>query len=57
MATITLDRQAYLEYRCFGMPDEYPNDIREAVSELRRCKGDRSTCPLIIALVPWFESE
>ncbi len=33
---ITLSRDAYLEFRCFGMADEYPKDIRAAVTELRR---------------------
>ena len=42
MATITLDREAYTEYRCFGMPDEYPKDIRKAVNELRRRGYDAS---------------
>ena len=33
---ITLSREAYLEFRCFGMADQYPKDIRAAVTELRR---------------------
>ena len=31
---ITLSREAYLEFRCFGMADEYPKDVR-AEFELR----------------------
>lgn len=46
MATITLDREAYLEYRCFGMPDEYPKDMRDAVSEVRRRGYDASIAKL-----------
>jgi len=33
---ITLSRDAYVEYRCFGLLDEYPKDTRQAVLELRR---------------------
>lgn len=33
---ITLDREAYNEFRYFGMPDDYPKDFRDAVNELRR---------------------
>ena len=33
---ITLNREAYTEFRCFGIPDEYPKNIRGAVTELRR---------------------
>lgn len=39
---ITLDREAYTEFRCFGMPDQYPKDIRGVVSELRRQGYDAS---------------
>lgn len=31
---ITLDREAYEEFRCFGLPDEYPKDIPPAVTDL-----------------------
>jgi hypothetical protein len=39
---ITLNREAYNEFRCFGLPDEYPKDIRVAVDELRRRGYDAS---------------
>ena len=32
---ITLNREAYLEFSCFGMADEYPKDLRAAVTELQ----------------------
>jgi hypothetical protein len=32
---ITLSRAAFVEYRCFGMPDEYPKSTEQAVTELR----------------------
>ena len=39
---VTLDRQAYTEFRRFGFPDEYPKDMGDAVSELRRRGYDAS---------------
>jgi|GEM_PF-7096492 len=33
---MTLGREAYVAFRCFGLPDESPKDIRSAVTELRR---------------------
>ena len=39
---ITLSRDAYVKYRCFGLPDEYPKDTRQAVLELRRRGYDAS---------------
>lgn len=41
MAT-TLNREAYNEFRCFGLPDDYPKDIWDAVSELLRRGCDAS---------------
>ncbi|MEX2185624.1 MAG: hypothetical protein WD875_02475, partial [Pirellulales bacterium] len=43
---ITLDREAYEEFRCFGLPDEYPKDIRSAVTELRQRGYDASVAVL-----------
>jgi hypothetical protein len=43
---ITLSREAYLEFRGFGMADEYPKDLRAAVSELRRRGYDASVALL-----------
>src|SRR5919108_3559821 len=43
---ITLNREAYNEFRCFGLPDEYPKDIRGAVDELRRRGYDASVALL-----------
>ena len=43
---ITLNREAYLEFRCFGMAGEYPKDIRAAVTELRRRGYDASVALL-----------
>lgn len=43
---ITLDREAYEEFRCFGLPDEYPKDIRAAVMELRQRGYDASVAVL-----------
>jgi hypothetical protein len=39
---ITLSREAYLEFRCFGVTDRYPKDVRAAVTELRRRGYDAS---------------
>lgn len=39
---ISLNRRAYEEFRCFGLPDEYPKDIRAAVMELRQRGCDAS---------------
>jgi hypothetical protein len=39
---ITLSREAYLEFRCFGMADSYRKDTRAAVSVLRRRGYDAS---------------
>lgn len=39
---ITLNRVAYTEFGCFGIPDEYPKNIRGAVTELRRRGYDAS---------------
>jgi len=47
---ITLNREAYNEFRCFGMPDDYPKDIRDAVSELRR-RGYGASLALLQYLV------
>jgi hypothetical protein len=47
---ITLSRDAYVEFRCFGMPDEYPKNTREAVNELRR-RGYDATESLLHYLV------
>jgi hypothetical protein len=49
---ITLHREAYVEFRCFGMPDAYPKDIRDAVSELRRRGYDAS-----VAILQYFVEE
>jgi len=35
---ITLNCKAYNEFRCFGMPDDSPKDIRQAANELRRLR-------------------
>jgi hypothetical protein len=43
---ITLSREADLEFRCFGMADEYPKDVRAAVTELRRRFYDASVALL-----------
>ena len=43
---ITLSREAYLEFRCFGMADQYPKDVRAAVAELRRRAYDASVALL-----------
>jgi hypothetical protein len=43
---ITLGRKAYVEFKCFGMPDEYPKDTQDAVSELRRRGYDASDAVL-----------
>jgi hypothetical protein len=43
---ITLGREAYEEFKCFGLPDEYPKDIRAAVTELRRRGYDASVTVL-----------
>jgi len=43
---ITLSREAYLEFRCFGMADQYPKDVRAAVTELRRRGYDASVASL-----------
>lgn len=43
---ITLSREAYLEFRCFGMADRYPKDVRAAVTELRRRGYDASVALL-----------
>jgi hypothetical protein len=37
---ITLNREAHNEFRCFGLRDDYPKDIRDAVKELRRRRVD-----------------
>ncbi|HHM12061.1 MAG TPA: hypothetical protein ENJ16_00795 [Planctomycetaceae bacterium] len=49
---ITLNREAYNEFRCFGVPDEYPKDIRQAANELRRRGYDAS-----VALLQYFVEE
>jgi hypothetical protein len=49
---ITLNREAYNEFRCFGMPDEYPKYIRDAVRALRRRGHDAS-----IALLQYLVEE
>jgi hypothetical protein len=43
---ITLNREAYLEFRCFGMADRYPKDVRAVVTELRRRGYDASVALL-----------
>ena len=43
---ITLSREAYLEFRCFGMADQYPKDVRDVVTELRRRGYDASVALL-----------
>ena len=43
---ITLSREAYLEFRCFGMADSYPKDVWAAVTELRRRGYDASVALL-----------
>jgi hypothetical protein len=43
---ITLSREADLEFRCFGMADQYPKDVRAAVTELRRRGYDASVALL-----------
>ncbi len=43
---ITVSREAYLEFRCFGVADRYPKDVRAAVTELRRRGYDASVALL-----------
>ena len=49
---ITLNREAYTEFRCFGLADKYPKDLRSAASELRRRGYDAS-----VALLQYFVEE
>lgn len=39
---LILGREAYLEFMCFGMPDEYPKSTEQAAQELRARGGDAS---------------
>ena len=43
---ITLSREAYVGFRCFGMADRYPKDVRAAVTEPRRPGYDASVALL-----------
>ena len=37
-----LGREAYEEFACYGMPDDYPKSTEEAAAELRKRGGDAS---------------
>lgn len=37
-----LGREAYLEFKCYGLPDRYPKSTEEAAKELRARGGDAS---------------
>jgi hypothetical protein len=48
--SVILSREAYLEFRCFGMGDDYPKSTEQASSELRT-RGCDSNVPALNYLI------
>jgi hypothetical protein len=48
--SVILSREAYLEFKCFGMADEYPKSTEQASSELRT-RGCDSSVPALNYLI------
>lgn len=48
--SVILSREAYLEFRCFGMGDDYPKSTEQASSELRT-RGCDSSVPALNYLI------
>jgi hypothetical protein len=48
--SVILSREAYLEFKCFGMGDEYPKSTEQASSELKT-RGCDSSVPALNYLI------